>query len=502
MNRSLSALVLLGLFVGRISAAEPKSLEPILDEQTVAVLAIDPAKVNSERFIDHVALALKMNEKERNEVKAFWKTRLEAITKSKVGGIYLVVSLADILTGSPFFVIEPGPGANLKEVAEQFGWLRTFLPVGRAEPIGKLVLFGSEDTIKRLRTLRPTKRPDMIEALGTGDSIRAAGVLPTDGRRILEETLPTLPKEFGGGSIRPIARGLKTVRASFDPVKFALTLSVEATDAKAATELQTLLEGSIKRLGSITEIRAALPGVDRWLALWKPRVNKERLELTLEEKTLVGLIAPPLRAAREAELRKKESERIGRLVKAMHEYEAVHGRFPAAANYDAKGKPLLSWRVHILPWLGKEAKDLHKEFKLDEPWDSPTNKKLLARMPAIYRPTNEKLAGEFRTTFLVPTGKETMFHGQQGVRVVDVYDGTSVTIAIVEADEERAVPWTRPVDLSVHDKQPTRGLATHHAGSFLIAFASGDVRFLPANLDASTLRALFTRAGGEVVNLP
>ena len=44
------------------------------------------------------------------------------------------------------------------------------------------------------------------------------------------------------------------------------------------------------------------------------------------------------------------------------------------------GKPLLSWRVHLLPFL--EENELYEQFKLDEPWDSPHNIKLLDQMPA------------------------------------------------------------------------------------------------------------------------
>src|SRR5262249_19374530 len=53
---------------------------------------------------------------------------------------------------------------------------------------------------------------------------------------------------------------------------------------------------------------------------------------------------------------------------------------PPAASYDLQGKGLQSWRVHLLPFLGEDK--LYKEFRLNEPWDSDHNKKLLSRMPA------------------------------------------------------------------------------------------------------------------------
>ncbi len=53
-------------------------------------------------------------------------------------------------------------------------------------------------------------------------------------------------------------------------------------------------------------------------------------------------------------------------------------------NVVANDKPLLSWRVQILPYIEQDG--LYKEFKLDEAWDSDHNKKLIAKMPKIYAP--------------------------------------------------------------------------------------------------------------------
>lgn len=55
----------------------------------------------------------------------------------------------------------------------------------------------------------------------------------------------------------------------------------------------------------------------------------------------------------------------------MHEYQHKHGRLPPAVVHGPEGKPLHSWRVLLLPFIGQEA--LYKQFKLEEPWDSPHN---------------------------------------------------------------------------------------------------------------------------------
>src|SRR5262245_20576013 len=70
-----------------------------------------------------------------------------------------------------------------------------------------------------------------------------------------------------------------------------------------------------------------------------------------------------------AELLKKSQNNLTRIGFAMYNH-AVTARetLPAAAIYSKDGKPLLSWRVAILPFIGEDK--LYKEFKLDEPWDS------------------------------------------------------------------------------------------------------------------------------------
>jgi hypothetical protein len=65
---------------------------------------------------------------------------------------------------------------------------------------------------------------------------------------------------------------------------------------------------------------------------------------------------------------------------AAHENEQSYP--PKAASYSADGKPLLSWRVQLLPYM--EQQSLYSQFRLDEPWDSPHNSSLVRLMPAPF----------------------------------------------------------------------------------------------------------------------
>ena len=94
----------------------------------------------------------------------------------------------------------------------------------------------------------------------------------------------------------------------------------------------------------------------------------------------------------------------------MHNYHDTHGTLPPAAVRDRNGRPLLSWRVLILPYLEQQA--LFDEFKLDEPWDSPHNVHLLKKMPLIFRPYRDyPMPDPYSTFYQVFTGKGSMFEG-------------------------------------------------------------------------------------------
>jgi hypothetical protein len=178
-------------------------------------------------------------------------------------------------------------------------------------------------------------------------------------------------------------------------------------------------------------------------------------------------------------------------------------RYLPVANFDKQNKPLLSWRVHLLRHIPEEGVKLYQEFHLDEPWDSDHNKKLIAKMPDIYRPANPKLAAEGKTTFLAPVHKDAMFTGaKQGVRGQDVTDEPRQTILLVDVDDDAAVIWTKPDDLLLDPKDPHKNLGARYDGNFQLLFLDGSVRTVDKKIDRAKLWALFTRAGGEKVTVP
>jgi hypothetical protein len=201
--------------------------------------------------------------------------------------------------------------------------------------------------------------------------------------------------------------------------------------------------------------------------------------------------------------RVQSSNNLKQMVLAMHNMADANGGtwLPAAIYKD--DKPLLSWRVAILPYVEQDA--LYQQFKLDEPWDSPNNKKLLDKMPRVYMTEDQAEKAEkmlpTTTHYRVFHGKGAAFEGTKGLAFpAEFTDGTSNTIAIVEA--EQAVPWTKPEELPFDPKKDPPKLGLKGATSFNAALCDGSVRTLNKDIDKDTLKALITRNGGEVVNIP
>lgn len=178
---------------------------------------------------------------------------------------------------------------------------------------------------------------------------------------------------------------------------------------------------------------------------------------------------------------------------AMHHYAEAHGRLPTAVVYGADDRPLLSWRVLLLPYL--EHNDLFRRFKLEEPWDSPHNLRLLPEMPRTFLPFDgSKPPGPYTTFYQVFVGKRTAFEGREGLKFKeDFKNRIGNTFLIVEAGT--AVPWTKPEDLAYEEAKPVPKLGGIFKGSFRAVLVDAVVRTIPLGMKEATLRAAIVRNG-------
>ncbi len=226
------------------------------------------------------------------------------------------------------------------------------------------------------------------------------------------------------------------------------------------------------------------------------------------------IVSPQLATATQIRLQATQLSVRNDLVQiatAMQEYHKKHGRFPAQAVYGPDGKALYSWRVELLPYL--EEDHLYRRFRLDEPWDSPENIKLLPSMPRLYRgKCHETLEREPQTHYQVFVGPGAAFEGTSGLSLDrDFPGGAEQTILVVETFEP--VPWSKPVDIPFEAGKALPLMGEYGANRltrwwywepkpvpppiFLAGLANGSVQWFANPPDPKELRRWITRKGEE-----
>jgi prepilin-type processing-associated H-X9-DG protein len=198
---------------------------------------------------------------------------------------------------------------------------------------------------------------------------------------------------------------------------------------------------------------------------------------------------------------------LKQLALAMHNYHDTYGCFPPAYVADKDGQPMHSWRVLLLPFL--EFRQLYDEYRFDEPWNGPHNRKLAELSIALFKcPAQNDAKPE--TNYFVVVGPKTIFPGDKTIAIKDITDGTHDTILLVEAVDS-GINWLEPRDMSYEEAarginpKSGWGISSRHdlteGGCAQVAFADGSVRFLRDDTDVGQLRRMLERDDGLPVSI-
>lgn len=214
---------------------------------------------------------------------------------------------------------------------------------------------------------------------------------------------------------------------------------------------------------------------------------------------LAALLLPAMQQAREAARRTQCSNNLRQIGLALHNYNERYGTLPPAFVADETGKPMHSWRVLILPFLGEQS--LYDEYNFSESWDGPNNSRLMARMPRLFAcPLDPASTGSTNTAYAAVLGEHCLFQGAEPVAFKEVTDGLSNTLLVGEV--RASIPWMKPEDVDIKLKPSigtAGGFGSYHAGGANFLLGDGSVRLIQQNISQATLDALYTRDGNEPV---
>jgi prepilin-type N-terminal cleavage/methylation domain-containing protein/prepilin-type processing-associated H-X9-DG protein len=274
---------------------------------------------------------------------------------------------------------------------------------------------------------------------------------------------------------------------------------------------------------------------------------------------MVALLLPAVQKVREAANRARCSNNLRQLALAAHHYHDAHQSFPTG-YYRAPGPmrqvTVFTLFVCLLPYV--EQDNLERRWDYQRygnnrgPYPTAVVSQVIAvavcpadalpRPPVDMNDTSDPpehwgLVSYGGNAGVRSTGDETkdgIFYDSSAVRLADVTDGTSTTLLFGERnhwdpDYDRVCPgdpigtngwwgypWTADVLLSaavpINYRVPPSAtdcidvksdrlsaFGSRHPGGANFALADGSVRFLADATPLATLRALSTRAAGEVV---
>lgn len=362
-----------------------------------------------------------------------------------------------------------GKGGNLEDAIREASTGRHLLSIG-VSPGNLPDEIRREDLPAEVRAFQPLFHADSVALTIDLDKELVVNILvksPTPPRAKEAEKalgfLATLAGDTLGQGIKELSKDSKTEPELKDLVAILTALQTSVKDAKFSTD------------GEVTRVTAKTSG----------------------DLPLASAFLAAKRKTQEAAARAQSSNNLKQIALAMHNYESGNGTLPPAAVCDKTGKPVLSWRVLILPYIEEE--NLYKQFKLDEPWDSENNKKLIAKMPKIYGLPGVPGVKANETHYRLFVGNGAAFDYLKGNKFTDITDGTSNTIMAATAKD--SVIWSKPDELDFDpDKDMTKLLGFYHGNVCGVAFCDGSVRAFSKSLGKVSLKAYITMSGAEVVS--
>ena len=545
MLRYIPTLVLLALSLtiaptSAVHANEHAGLAPYLTDDVAGVAFIELQRVNIPAFVAEALRFGAIPEAEAANAQQRAAAMQEVYGKlEKLGArrAYAVLRTSDVAEQGVTWIVEIERDGNAAETAKLLNeWrrelsprderslthaLQTFFVPGEFTVVGETVVAaGSSQQVKRVRELHAKAasgaRGDVMAALkGLGEADAGLAIVgDADSRRVLREMFPQMPEPFAAINGKLLADDVRWAGFTVKfPPKFQWSLVADGATPEAAGALEQTAKSGLALASGIL-LKESVDGAPAHraraktllplLALVQPRMAGTRLSIGFgDDEQQMAFMRDFLPAMtqnwRDTGYRERRMNRFKQIALAMLNYESAQKSYPPHASYDAEGRPLLSWRVHVLPYL--EQSQLYQQFHLDEPWDSEHNRKLIDQMPEVFSDPDPSvraaIGDQGRTTYVVPVGEGLLFGSKEGKPIKEVIDGTSNTILALEVVPERAVVWTKPADWEVDLTNAMAGLKREDRDGFVAGWCDGHASYMSNANDPALIKKVLTPAGGE-----
>lgn len=303
-----------------------------------------------------------------------------------------------------------------------------------------------------------------------------ATVLSDDVRRAISEWELKLPEWLGDGLANPWIKRIESLTLSLEAGRaiqcnFDVELQDPANENSEWIRAHTsqLIRAAQKYLcrtedAAVTELLQNWPVTEDNTFAW--RFNTVDDEFQQLSQSLLRLINDRLRDL----VKEKTHSQMRQVAIQMINHDSAYKFLPPAGGIPKLNVTgALSWRVHILPFLGEM--ELYEKFHLGEPWDSEHNRKLIAQMPSVFLLPNSKLTpDQGLSNICVPTGEETMWPMDRMLALDDVHEQATM---LLEVRDDVAQVWTQPCELEIDAESLSESLGGHVADEFFLVSSRG-----------------------------
>ena len=462
-------------------------LHPATDyiEGSTAILAdIDLGKVDVE------ATSIWLNEvyggPKENPTAAMVRGFVDSLKGAGVSHLFVTAATRSIIDGGPIVIIPCENSAIVNGLATVILQNAPQDPAQKVFVRDHVVLAGAATAIDRVTVGDGVERADLILPLRHDELLDHTLViaLPEESRRDLAELWPDrLPREspiqFSPRAMaEDVQRIVISLRLPPDPM---MLIRVETPNAIAVDRLRKVVEEMIALRG---DVKSSI----------EIKVDVATLELRASPDALAKVAMTIIAPARNRASQQMNSNNMKQIGLAFHNYYDNEKHLPPLYFTDRDGKPLLSWRVAILPYIEQQA--MYNAIRLDEAWDSEHNR----QFSTVLIPTYCDNPPGAKTTMRLPVYPGSAWHGDGPPKVFrDLKDGTSNTIAAIDAPESAAIEWMNPQPWVLSVDDPMSDVFGGRESATVVLFDGATMVLRKSDFNNDKLKAMLTIDGGETI---